>query len=279
MARRAVHDLPNLLSLLAFFSATALIFRSVQFALIVTASLGFHELGHAAALAWYGLDWRITFGVVGAWTSSSLPAREKLSHLANTLIHLGGPSFSFLLALAALGLQAALQPADRHLLILASFSGQVGFLNLIPLGGLTDGGKVLRRISASLGSKRRAPIVLLPVILTALMLAVYFLIESPHLQGAESTQFLLGLLLLGIWMANSLLLELRRAVRSNLKALDSGKKMTNGEVAFLVLVMWDLLALGLVIIAATPFWLAPEYVIGSLRNIVAIFHLIERIAL
>jgi hypothetical protein len=274
-----MNDLPNLLSLLAFFSATALIFRSVQFALIVTASLGFHELGHAAALAWYGLESRITFGVVGAWTSSSLPAREKLSHLENTMIHLGGPFFSFLLALAALGLQAAWQPADRHLLILASFSGEVGFLNLIPLGGLTDGGRVLRRMIASLESTRRAPIVLLPILITTLMLAVYFLIEAPHLKGAESSQFLLGLLLLGIWMANSLLLEVRRAARSNLESLDSGKKMRNGEVAFLVLVMWDLLALGLVIIAATPFWLAPEYVMGSLRNIIAVIHLFERVAL
>ncbi len=242
----------------------------------MTASLGFHELGHAAALAWYGLDWHISFGLVGAWTWSSLAERQRLSQIANALIHLSGPFFSLLLALIALGLQVTWQPADRHLLTLASFSAQVGFLNLLPLGGLTDGGKIVRRMIASLDGTRRKRIVLLPVIVTALMLAIYGLVESPHLRSAESPHFLLGLLLLGIWMASSLVIESRRAARANPEAAHVLSPMTSGEVYFLTLVILDLLLLGLIITAATPFWLAPEYILGSLRNLVALLHFIQR---
>ena len=151
--QRAWADMPNLLSLLVFFGATGLIFRSLEFALVVTASLGFHELGHAAMLAWYGLDWRHHLRDCGRWTWSPQPDRERLTQFANVMIHLSGPLFSFLLALLALGVQAAWQPQDRHLLILASFSAQVGFLNLLPLGPLTDGGKIVQRMMASLGRR------------------------------------------------------------------------------------------------------------------------------
>ena len=183
--QRAWADMPNLLSLLVFFGATGLIFRSLEFALVVTASLGFHELGHAAMLAWYGLDWRITFGIVGAWTWSPQPDRERLTQFANVMIHLSGPLFSFLLALLALGVQTAWQPQDRHLLILASFSAQVGFLNLLPLGPLTDGGKIVQRMMASLGGALQKRMAILPVFVTALMLAFYGLLESTHHQAAE----------------------------------------------------------------------------------------------
>lgn len=274
--QRAGDDLPNLLSLLIFFGATALIFRSPQFALVVTASLGFHELGHAAALAWRGLEWRIHFGLVGAWTWSPRTERERLSHLANAIIHLGGPLFSLLFALLALGLQAIWKPADHHLLTLANFSAQVGFLNLLPLGSLTDGGKIVRRMIASVDGSRRAWAVMLPMVVTALMLVLYALVQLPHLSGENPVPFLLSLLLVGLWMASSLLIEAKRVGRRN----DApGEPMTAGQVYFLLLVMWDLLVLGLIITAATPFWLTPEYVLGSLRNLVAVLGLLHRVAL
>jgi len=270
--RRVVDDLPNLLSLLAFFLITALLFRSVQFALIVTASLGFHELGHAAALAWYRLDWRISFGVVGAWTWSPLKARERLSHLENVIIHLGGPLFSLLLALLAMGLHAAWRPGDQHLLILANFSAQVGFLNLLPLTPLTDGGKIIRRMIDSLDRPRQALTVLLPVLVTVLLLTIDALV---HLQDGISVPFLLGLLLVGLWMTSSLLIESKRIVRSQPRTNSSDRLMAAGQVYFLVLVMWDLLVLGIIISAATPFWLTPEYLFGTLRNVAAFLHLLQ----
>jgi hypothetical protein len=285
-ARRAVADLPNLFSLLVFFAVTALIFRSVQFALVVTASLGFHELGHAAALAWYGLDWRISFGVVGAWTWSPLAERQRLSHLANSIIHLSGPFFSLLLALLALGIQAIWQPPDRHLVTLASFSAQVGFINLLPLGPLSDGGKIVRRMMVSLNGSKKTKTILLPVSISVLMLVLYGLVILPELhapaaRASQLTPFLLELLLVGVWMTGSLLIESRRAALLIPQTGESPpeSRMTPGEVSYLILVIWDLLVVALVISAATPFWLAPEYLLGSLRNVMTLLILLHRIAL
>ncbi len=275
--RRALSDLPNFFSILVFMAVTAVLFRSWQFALVVTASLGFHELGHAAALSWYGSEWRITFGIVGAWTWSPLPARERLSQLANVIIHLCGPLFSLLLALIALGLQNIWHPVDRHLLTLANFSAQVGLLNLLPLGSLTDGGKIVRRMISSLDSSRRKWMAILPISVTLLMVVVYGLVEAPHIVQAQSTPFMLGLLLVGVWMASSMLIEGLRAadIRSQKPAPES--PLTTGQVVFLLLVLWDLLVLGLIITEATPFWLTPAYVLGSLRNLVSLLHLLRQL--
>jgi hypothetical protein len=274
--RRAAADLPNLISLLVFFSVTALLFRSVQFALLVTASLGFHELGHAAALAWYGLDSRISFGFIGAWTWSPRQARERLSQFSNALIHLSGPVFSLLLALMAMGLQAAWRPGDQHLLTLASFSAQVGLLNLLPFGPLTDGGKIVRRMIVSLDRPHQALSVFLPLLATVLLLLVD---GFAHFQDGQPVPFFLGLLLMGLWMASSMLIEFCRYTRFDPLSLPAGSPMASGEVYLLVLVMWALLVLGLMISAATPFWLTPEPLVGSLRNVVVLLHLIQRVIL
>ncbi len=279
-ARRALDDIPNLLSLLLFLAATAVLFRSVPFALVVTASLGFHELGHAAALAAYGLDFRITFGVVGAWTWSPAPARARLSHLANAIIHLSGPLFSLLLALLALGLQVVWHPNDSHLLTLANFSAQVGFLNLLPIGPFSDGGKLVRRLIASLDGTPRALAVLLPMIVTAIMLVLYALLALPRLKNADPSPYFLGLLLVGLWMGSSLLIETRRREEISSPApLQLSSPMTPWQVYFLIFFMWDLLVLGLVITAATPFWLAPDLILGSLRNLAAVLQFISHVAL
>ncbi len=271
-------DWRNFLSLLVFFTATALIFRSLSFALIVTASLGFHELGHALALSFSGLRWRISFGLVGAWTWSPLAERVRLSQLRNAAIHLAGPAFSLLLALLALALQALWQPPDQHLLLLANFSAQVGLLNLLPFGSLTDGGKIVRRVIASLEDSSLAKAVLLPFGVTALMLTIYALAQMP----AEAltvplppSYFLLGLLLVGLWLGSSLFIEARWSAQSGGPAYllsAKGKSMTPWQVYFLLLLVWDMLVVSLWISAATPFWLAPAYVLGSLQNIHAVIH-------
>jgi len=265
ITRRVLDDLPNLLSLAVFLSATALLFRSLEFALIVTASLGFHELGHAAALAFSGLDWRISFGLAGAWTWSSSAQRQQLTHLRNAFIHLAGPFFSLLLALLALAINTLWRPADSHLLLLANFSAQVGFLNLIPLGGLTDGGKIVRRLAATYKvGPVRIWAVLLPMLVSALMLFVYALLAPP------TPAPLLSLLLIGLWMSGSLVIELRPfrhpSQPNHLPASSAPARITPAQGYLLVTAMWALLALALLISAATPFWLAPRYLLGSLRN-------------
>lgn len=270
LARRTREDVPNFLSLMVFFLVTALLFRSWEFALIVTASLGFHELGHAAALSYLGLEWRITFGLVGAWTWSPGAERARLSQLANAVVHLAGPVFSLLLALLALTMHALWHPVDEHLLTLANFSAQVGFLNLLPLGNLTDGGKIVHRMITSLDRPARAWAVLLPLLVSALMLVIYSLFQIPVMGEKSPAPFLLGLLLVGFWLASSLAItgQWRLARRKHPQWRSFGVNMTRQQAYALIVVVWVLLALGLIISAATPFWLSPEYLLGSLRNVV-----------
>jgi hypothetical protein len=272
LAVRAWQDLPNLFSLLIFLGVTALLFRSLEFALIVTASLGFHEIGHAGAISWFGLRWRITFGLVGAWTWSPSEERAQLSQLANIAIHLAGPFFSLLLALIAFSLHQFWQPQDRRLLILANFSAQVGFLNLLPFGELTDGGKVVRRLVTSVDRQTHWLIVVLPVGVTALMLVLYALVQSPNLTLQQLAPFLLGLLLIGLWLASSLFLEAWvPSRRTSEEKLPVSRPITARQAYFLILVTWDFLALLLILISVTPFWLEPQYIMGSLKNLFSLF--------
>lgn len=268
---RAREEILNLLSLVLFFVVTALLFRSMSFAIMVTAALGFHELGHAAALAKMGLPWRICFGLPGAWTWSPLRERAQLPQFTNAAIHMAGPFFSLLLAVIALGLHNIWQPESPHLLALANFSAQVGFLNLLPLGGLTDGGKVIRRAVASLDGRRRGLAAVLPVLITVLMVLLYVLAELPHARAVGPGAFdgpvslVLGLLLVGVWITAGVLLEANSTPGKD--PLAAGLPMAPKQGYFLILVMWNMLMMLLLLIAATPFWLMPDAVLGSLRNV------------
>lgn len=261
---RAWDDLSGLVSLLLFLGGTALIFRSWEFGLIVTASLGFHELGHAAAIGLHGLKSRISFGLVGAWTWSPLQERQKLSDLQNIFIHLAGPLFSLLLAAVAVALRAYFPAADQHLGVLANFSAQVGLLNLLPLGALTDGGKIVRRLVAPLDAGSRAEAALLPLSCTALMLVACSLLSSPN-GGWRS------ILLIGLWLGGSLIFEARRPAPA---APLPARQVTRTQAFALVGVAWGLLLLSVAIIAATPFWLEPGFVMGMVNNVLVVLRLI-----
>jgi len=256
-------ELPQVLSLLLFLVVTALLFRSMEFALIVTASLGFHELGHAAALSWYRLDYRIFFGVVGAWTWSPSEERSRLSQLSNTYIHLAGPVFSLILSLAAMVLDLLWKPASSHLLVLANFSAQIGLINLLPVGVYTDGGKILRRMAMSVNMGKGKTTVLLlsgaSVLAPALYAAWQMLQAGPHLPAS-----VLWLLLIGVWLVASVVSEMRGEGSPTFTALRPMKPL---HAAFLILLIWDMLAVLFFIMIKTPFWLAPEYLLGYLENI------------
>ncbi|MBE0695784.1 MAG: hypothetical protein IH586_02570 [Anaerolineaceae bacterium] len=267
-------DLLNFFSLLVFFCATTILFRSVEFALVVAASLGFHELGHAAALAWLHLDFRIQFGLVGAWTWSSSAERAQLSHFTNTIIHLAGPLFSLLLALAAVGLHVIWRPDSGHLLILANFSAQVGFFNLLPLGPLTDGGKALRRVSAALEGTLRLRAVLLLIVVTVGMLVMYGLVVLPEISVETGRSFLFSLVLVGFWLASSLLIQTLHPEPETPLPIQPIKPH---QVYLLILLIWDILTFCLVVMSATPFWLAPQYVRGYIDNITWVVTLVARI--
>lgn len=260
-------ELLSLSSLLLFFTVTALLFRSIEFALVVTASLGAHELGHAAMLARFKLEYRIGFGLVGAWTWSLSRERARLSEFSNAAIHLAGPLFSLLLAMLALGLNHIWQPDSHHLLVLANFSAQIGFLNLLPLGSLTDGGKTVRRMIRSLPVETRRRAVFLPFYLTALMLLLYALVELSGGEQGLTSRIILGLLLVGTWLSASIFYEARRAGN---ELSSPARAMNAPQVFVLTLFIWNLLLLFLIVMSASLFWLAPEYVLGALQNITAL---------
>jgi hypothetical protein len=259
-------DLPGVISMLVFLGVTAGLFRSWEFALIVTASLGFHELGHALAITWFRLEYRIHFGFVGAWTWTRGEDRAGLSQLANVYIHLAGPLFSLGLALAALTLDALWKPDSHHLQLLANFSAHTGFLNLLPLGIMTDGGKALRRMAISAGAGKGRTAVLLLSGAAVIMPAAWVLFVFAR-QGAQFSDQLLGLLLIGAWLAAGVLAELRR---SGPPVLEARRPMNLRQLAFVTLLIWDMLAVLFFVILSTPFWLAPQYVHGAIYNMAVV---------
>ena len=92
-----------------------------------------------------------------------MQARQELGHFKNALIHQAGPLFSILYALVAIGIHLVWQPDSTHLLRLASFSAQVGLFNLLPLGNMSDGGKIVRRALASLDEKGDRELTVIPI--------------------------------------------------------------------------------------------------------------------
>ena len=264
-------ELPNLISLLLFLGGTALAFRSWEFALIVTASLGFHELGHAVAIRSFGREYRISFGLAGAWTWSRVEERKRLSHLQNVIIHLAGPVASLLLSLVALCLWQIFPKTGPHLGILANFSAQVGVLNLLPLWGLTDGGKVMRRLMLALDGDLRGMAVMLPMTFTVLLLLADNLLALPHIEGVNSSSYWISIIMVGLWVGASLVFEARRRP---LASEDSMRRVTANQAFVLILIIWGLLILGITFSEATPFWLAPDYVLGVVQNVLGALHLI-----
>lgn len=270
--RQAAGKVRGIYSLLAFLFITALIFRSFEFALIVTASLGLHQLGHAGALAFYGLDWRISFGVIGAYTWSPLRERTALSQLQNTSIHLAGPFMSLVLAILALAAHKLFQPEGQALLVLANFSAQVGFLNLLPAGSLTDGGKICNKLVQSLDISGRKWAVAIPTLAALPLLVIYALVAALRIEPGGSRIFMFGLMLLAAWLGCSLLLEALATARRAVKPVPpvvSRPMNTRQAYAFLI-ILWDMLLLYMIVIEATPFWLAPDYMLGLLQNLMDI---------
>jgi hypothetical protein len=139
--------------MLAFVSCIAFVFQSLELAILLTATLGIHELGHVFAVSRFGIDWQVGFGIVGAWTSTPTDRRIALSHFANAVIHLSGPLFNLLYALLSVGIHWILGLNNDYWLRAANLSATIGLLNVLPIGRTSDGGKVIERIFSSLDEK------------------------------------------------------------------------------------------------------------------------------
>jgi hypothetical protein len=212
---------------------------------MMTASLGFHELGHILTIWSQGIEWEMGFGAVGAWTISPLKDRQVLGHYGNSLIHLAGPSFSFLFALIALGMFFIMDAsADRwYWLLLANLNALLALVNFIPMGNLSDGGKFIKRLFSSLPEKeeRRLLTMLVPSFFSWLAL-----LYGLDLVRAAS----LGIVVL--WLFISMLIE---ATQDDPSEAESPKAMTRQQAGVLASIVVMLFFLSTCIVIVTPFWL------------------------
>jgi hypothetical protein len=241
-------EIHHLYPLVLFALITALIFQSWGIAWLVMAGLGVHELGHVFMDWIYGIDWEIGFGPAGAWTRTPLKKRQQMGHFANSMIHLAGPMFNLIYAIAAVGVHTLLgsNSVNDYWLKLANFSALLGLLNLLPMGRKSDGGKFIQRLFASLEEKveRRLVWVLLIWVLGLIWLIPIINISLTKL-GA--------IVLIGVWFVGQMLMESERDTASQ---AGSSQTMSNWQAAGLIILMLFSLLVFTAIVLATPFWLS-----------------------
>ena len=241
----------GLYSASVFALSISFLFQSWEIALVVTLGLGFHELGHILVVHGMGIDWEFGFSFLGAWTKTPLERRQTLGHFANSLIHLAGPFFSFLLATLALVIFFLIEPQSRSFLWprLANFSVLLAVTNLLPMGSLSDAGKVIKRVFASLPQQPRRRLLtnLLPMLVGGMA----------HLRDFDEARAV-SLLILLLWFAASLLLESRQDEPSE---AESPKVMTEQQSGILLSGIIILVLYCYVIAIITPFWLTPDDVL------------------
>jgi len=242
-----------------FALAISLIFQSWELALWITISLAFHELGHVLAAWRLGLDWEMGFGPIGAWTRTPLEKRLALSHYENSILHLLGPAFSLALGVMAFtsGMLAAELPGRAGWLRAANFNALLGAMNLLPMADLSDGGKFVRRLFASLREdveeRLLALIGVVPLLLACLTFAL-------RLDWGR----LLSLVVIVVWFAVAMLIESR--LDDPLDAA-SPKAMTSRQGFILLLGMVAMLAVNMGIAALTPFWLTQGHVVNMVEGL------------
>jgi hypothetical protein len=254
-------ELRILSSPIIFAIVVAFIFQSWEIGLMLTASLGIHELGHIAFIWIQRVEWELGFGAMGAWTRSSLEQRQVLSHYANSLIHLAGPSFSFVFALLAFGMFFIMNAsADRvYWLLLANLNALLALLNFIPMGNLSDGGKFIKRLFASLPKReeRRLLTMLVPSFFSWIAL----------LYGMDLVRALsLGTLVL--WLFISMVIE---SAKDDPSEAESPKAMTSQQAGVLLSIVVMLFFLSTCIVIITPFWLTEGAVLRMAEGWISLF--------
>ena len=130
------------------FAAYALLF-SWEFALVLIASLLFHEMGHMWAMRRYGMKTKgiylIPFLGAAAVAEDRFPSRK-----AETVIALMGPLWGFAMATATFGAYFATE--EPLFAALAGWMAMLNLFNLLPINPL-DGGRVMKSIAYSVSSR------------------------------------------------------------------------------------------------------------------------------
>lgn len=226
---------------------TALVFRDLTLALVVTAGLVVHELGHILAAAYFGVHWELIINPLGIGTLTPLDQRRSLTQFQNAIIHLAGPAASLLLALIAVILGSLLVRTvpDSPWQALANFSALLAVLNVLPFAGVSDGGRYLKRLFASLPERLEPPTVI--GVLLGLLSSVWALAVT-----GTSQVGLLALLLIGLWLVVHMLFE---AGRDDPRAAASPQAMTTLQSVFTLALMLLVLLLSTWLVVITPFWL------------------------
>lgn len=244
--------LGTLVSIVLFALAIAILFYSWQLAWLVTAALAFHELGHVLVIWGLGIDWQIGFNSLGAWTRTPIRARLRLNHLWNSVIHVAGPLFNLVLALIALAIHLWLRPTEDYWLRLANLNALLALLNVLPLGELSDGGKLVRRLFASVPAhvedKMLCAVGLVPLLFALIALCLRF-----------DWHRVLALLVIVIWFVINVIVARRRG--DSAEALSPGAMSGKHAFQLLVLAMTVFLG-GIVVVLLTPFWLTEEHVLN-----------------
>jgi hypothetical protein len=252
--KRALHTLA---SIVGFAVAVAILFYSWQLAWMITAGLAFHELGHVLVIWALGIDWEIGFSGLGAWTRTPIQARRRLNHFWNSVIHLAGPLFSLLLALLAILIQLLARPDEDYWLRLANFNALLAVLNLLPLGELSDGGKLVRRLFASVSAKVEEKMLflvgLVPLLFAMIVLALRF-----------DWHKVLALLVIVVWFVINIIVARRH---DDPDEAYSPRAMSGRQAFGLLMIALAAFLAGIVVVLLTPFWLTEQHVM----NMVAAF--------
>jgi hypothetical protein len=250
-------EIRSLLSLLAFVAGAAFLFQSWKIAVLLTAALGVHELGHILAISLFGVDWATGFSISGAWTLTPQEERKALSHFANAVIHLTGPFFNLLYASLALGIDWTLGLNRNYWLRAANLSATVGLINVLPIGRISDGGKAIHRIFSSLDEKKERWLLPAPI-LWLLSLLWVFMVMPYNWIGT------LTLGLIGLWFVVGLL---RESLRDDPTEAASSRAMTRNQGFLLISYIVILSLASTVIILLTPLWLTEDDVSGMIGGL------------
>jgi membrane protease YdiL (CAAX protease family) len=234
---------------MAFALVIYLLFQSWQIALLFTLSLGLHEIGHALVAWALGLELELGFGPLGAWMRTPLEQRQALGHFTNSLIHLAGPLLSLGIAIASLALSGLVRdPSSAQAwLRVANFNALLCVLNLLPLGDLSDGGKLVRRIFASASESYEQRLL---AVSGAVPLAAAWILLTVRLNW----EGILALVIIVFWFALSMLSESKQ---DDPAAAHSKQAMSARQIGIITSVFVAALILSTILVLLTPFWLTP----------------------
>jgi len=195
----------------------------------------------------HGIEFDTGFNVLGAWTATPREARQRLSHFANSIIHLAGPAANLAYACVALSVHLFINPdwGSDYWLRLANFNALLALVNLLPLGDYSDGGKILRRLFASIEGRAEQMVWWALAVWMAALLWFLVIIQFDILR-------LIAVALISAWFLVQARLEGEHDQPGD---FDLSKAMNDKQAAFLLALLVTAFILGTLVSFATPFWL------------------------